>query len=238
MKKFFVLVLSAVFAVSCIDNVGHSESYTLVTDFTYPDTVYESEFGADSTCVGSQGGFAWGDLGFHNKVNSTGEFQGGFYLSYLKASGLDEKKSDYVPNPARVAGKPFKQSNTYAVYQMSMNPSDMPERDITFFNKEYGTCTLKHCWINNTEEVYEASKSFQSGDKLILSITGYLNGVMTGSIDVNLALPDTTMYNWTKIDLGKLGDVDAVDFELYASRIDIPTNFCLDELNAQINLSY
>lgn len=238
MKKILIFIFAGIMAVSCLGDGKVSESYPLVTDFEYADAVYESEFSADSTCVGSGGGISWYDIAFHNKVSDAGEFQGGFILSRLKGAGLDDKGSDHVANPYKVAGKPFTVNNTYAVYKMSMNPSDMPEHDITFLNKDYGTCTVSHFWINNTEEVYEAAKNFENGDKLVLSVTGYRNGVMTGSVDVNLALPDTTMYNWTKIDLQKLGDVDAIDFELYPSRSDIPTSFCMDELNVSINLSY
>ena len=238
MKKFFILVFAAVLSVSCLGDMEHNESYPLVTDFSYSSDVYIREFGADSTCLGSGGGIVWYDLAFHNKVSAANEFKGGFILSYLKAPGLNVNSETHVINPDRVAGKPFTLDNTYAVYHMSMNPSDMPERDITFLNKEYGTCTVKHCWINNTEEVYEAAKSFENGDKLVLTATGYLNGVVTGEAQINLALPDTTMYNWTKFNLEKLGNVDAIDFELYASRADIPTSFCLDELNVSINITY
>lgn len=238
MKKFFILVFAAVLSVSCLGDMEHSESYPLVTDFSYSSDVYIREFGADSTCLGSGGGIVWYDLAFHNKVSAANEFKGGFILSYLKAPGLNVNSETHVINPDRVAGNPFTLDNTYAVYHMSMNPSDMPERDITFLNKEYGTCTVKHCWINNTEEVYEAAKSFENGDKLVLTATGYLNGVVTGEAQINLALPDTTMYNWTKFNLEKLGNVDAIDFELYASRADIPTSFCLDELNVSINITY
>ena len=238
MKKFFILVFAAVLSVSCLGDMEHNESYPLVTDFSYSSDVYIREFGADSTCLGSGGGIVWYDLAFHNKVSAANEFKGGFILSYLKAPGLNVNSETHVINPDRVAGNPFTLDNTYAVYHMSMNPSDMPERDITFLNKEYGTCTVKHCWINNTEEVYEAAKSFENGDKLVLTATGYLNGVVTGEAQINLALPDTTMYNWTKFNLEKLGNVDAIDFELYASRADIPTSFCLDELNVSINITY
>ena len=238
MKKFFILVFAAVLSASCLGSMEHTETYPLVTDFSYSPDVYLREFGADSTCLGSGGGVVWYDLAFHNKVTAAGEFKGGFLLSYLKAPGLNVNSKDYVVNPDRVAGNPFKLDNTYAVYHMSMNPSDMPERDITFLNKQYGTCTVKHCWINNTEEVYEAAKSFETGDKLVLTATGYLNGVMTGEAQINLALPDTTMYNWTKFNLEKLGEVDAIDFELYTSRTDIPTSFCLDELNVYVNITY
>lgn len=238
MNKFFILLFAAVLSVSCLDNMEHTETYPLVTDFTYSPEVYEKEFGADSTCLGSGGGLVWYDLAFHNKVSASNEFQGGFLLSYLKAPGLNVTAKDHVINPNRVAGNPFTLDNTYAVYHMSMNPSDMPEHDITFLTKQYGTCTVKHCWINNTEEVYEAAKSFETGDKLVLTATGYRNGVMTGEAQINLALPDTTIYNWTKFNLEKLGEVDAIDFELYSSRSNIPASFCLDELNASVNIAY
>ena len=61
---------------------------------------------------------------------------------------------------------------------------------------------------------------------------------MTGEAQINLALPDTAIYNWTKFNLEKLGDVDAIDFELYSSRSNIPTSFCLDELNASVTITY
>ena len=48
----------------------------------------------------------------------------------------------------------------------------------------------------------------------------------------------TKSYNWTKFNLEKLGEVDAIDFELYTSRTDIPTSFCLDELNVYVNITY
>lgn len=238
MKKIVFFVFAALMAASCL-NGTYSQSYAIVTDFTYTDETYPNEFGQDSTCFGSGGGFPWYDIAFHNKVTSTGEFQGGFLLSHLEAPGFGEKDKDYVLNPYRVAGKPFERNNTYAVYFENQDDSKMPEHGVTFLvDAKYGTCTLSHCWINNTEMVYEAAKSFESGDKLVLTVTGYRGGVMTGTTEVNLALPDTTIYTWTKIDLQPLGTIDAIDFDLYASRSDIPTYFCLDELNAKVDIAY
>lgn len=238
MKKIVFFVFAVLCAASCM-NGTYQQDYPLVADFTYPDDVYTREFGADSTCLGSGGGFPWNDIAFHNKVTATGEFQGGFILSYLEAPGLGEKGKDYIINPYRVAGKPFERSNTYTVYYENPDASKMPEHSITFLvDSKYGTCVLSHCYVNNTEQVYEAAKSFEPGDKLVLTATGYLGGSVTGTAEINLALPDTTMYSWTKFDLTKLGSIDAIDFDLYASRSGIPTSFCLDELNAKVSIEY
>lgn len=236
MKKFLLLVFAAAVAASCLKNSQYTESYPIVTYFDYEKSVYDKEFGADSTCYGNGGGFLWADLAFHNKVSADGSFKGGFLLSYLEAPGFGAKDKEYVVNPDRVAGKPLANENTYAVFHAG---SEMPERDITFLiDPKYGVCEIDHCYINNTEEVYEASKSFETGDKLVLTVRGYLNGIETGSVNLNLATPDTTIYNWTKLDLKKLGTIDAIDFDLYASRSGIPASFCLDELNAMVNIAY
>lgn len=236
MKKFLLLVFSAVVAASCLKNSQYTESYPIVTYFDYEQSVYDNEFGADSTCFGNGGGFLWADLAFHNKVATDGTFKGGFLLSYLKAPGFGEKDKDYVINRDRVAGKPFDIDNTYVVFHSG---DEMPEHDITFLiDPKYGVCELDHCYINNTEEVYEAAKSFETGDKLVLTVTGYRNGTMTGSVNLNLATPDTTIYNWTKLDLTKLGTIDAVDFDLYTSRGGIPASFCMDELNGTVDITY
>ena len=51
-----------------------------------------------------------------------------------------------------------------------------------------------------------------------------------------MARPDTVMYNWTKLDLSKLGSVDKIDFNLYSSNgsFGVPLTFCLDELVADV----
>ena len=239
MKKIAFLICAVLFAACSIEG-EYSESYRLVSSFEYSDINYTEIFGADSLYFDDKGktGILWGDLVFKHKIADDGTFQGGFVLSHLKPAGLKEPSSDHLVSDYRAAGNPLSWENTYAVYQMNMEPSAMPDRDIEFLTKEYGTCKVSHCWINNTETVYNASKTFQNGDKLVLTATGYLNGAVTGMAEINLALPDTTIYNWTKFNLEKLGIVDAIDFELYASRMDIPTCFCIDDLTATIDISY
>ena len=240
MKKIALLISAVLFAVSCTIEGGYNESYNLVSTFEYTGVEYSDTFGADSLYFDEKGkaGIQWNDLVFKHKIADDGTFQGGFILSYLKPAGFKTPSPDHVVSDYRAAGEPLSWENTYAVYQMNMEPSAMPDRDIQFVTKEYGTCTVSHCWVNNTETVYNAAKSFQNGDKLVLTATGYLNGIVTGTAEINLALPDTTIYNWTKFNLEKLGTVDAVDFELYASRWDIPTCFCMDEFVATIQVEY
>jgi hypothetical protein len=239
MKKIALLLSAVILAASCTINGGYNESYQVLCTFEY-GVDYEEAFGPDSIYFDAQykTGMQWNDLVFKHKIADDGTFQGGFLISHLKPAGMNGQVKDQEMSDYRVAGKPFSFDNTYAVYKMNMDPTAMPDHDIDFISKEYGTCTVKYCWVNNTETVYNAAKKFENGDKLVLTATGYRNGAVTGTAEINLALPDTTIYNWTKFNLEKLGTVDAIDFELYASRTDIPTCFCLDELSATVDITY
>lgn len=243
MKKTFLILLAAAFAaVSCAIDGGYSEQYQYVGHFEFDDRVYETQFGSDSLFFNEaeKDGFGFGDIAYYHKLGSDNSFQGGFLLSCLKAKGLGNKKSDEISS-YRVAGNPFKdnQMNTYAVYVENKDASLMPADDIKFRITEYGSFKVSHCYVNNTEEVYEAVKnSFENGDKLKLTANGYLKGAPTGTAEITLALPDTTMYNWTKFSLEKLGIVDKIEFEIYSSRSDLPKAFCLDELTGIINIQY
>lgn len=239
MKKSLLLVIAVAFlAASCMNKSTFSQKYVAVTTFEYSGINYPEVFGSDSTYFDAANGvgLAWDDLVFFHKVES-GLFQGGFMLSYLKAAGTDEKPAEYVPNYYKVAGPPFATRNVYAVYHQ--NPySTMSGHDVQFMAAAYGTCTLTQCWVNNTDAVYEAAKrSLKSGETLKLVATGYLDEKVTGKAEITLAA-DTTMYNWTKFDLSKLGSVDAIDFDLVCDNPAIPTCFCLDELTASIDIEY
>lgn len=243
MKKTFLILFAAAFAaVSCAIDGGYSEQYQYVGHFEFNENVYEKEFGTDSIFfnVAEKDGFGFGDIAYYHKLGSDNSFQGGFLLSCLKPTGLGDKKSDDI-NSYRVAGKPLKDNllNTYAVYVENKDASLMPADDIKFRVTDYGTFKVSHCWVNNTEEVYEAVKKiFENGDKLTLTASGYLEGAPTGTAEIILARPDTTMYNWTKFNLEKLGMVDKIEFQLSSSRSDLPKAFCLDELTGMINIQY
>ena len=77
---------------------------------------------------------------------------------------------------------------------------------------------------------------------MLLSATGYSNGVKTGKAEIVLAesnaMRDTVMTTWSKFDLSKLGAVDNIDFEIITSKPEVPAYFCLDELYTYITLEY
>ena len=235
------MFFAALLAASCGFESGYSENYQYQGSFEYSDFIYEDEFFADSTYFDTnlKIGIGYGDMSYYHKVDEQGAFQGGFRLSYLKASGLNDKPEGYVSHECRVAGKPSSSRNTYAVFTQNMDPSLMPEHDIVAPNYNYVTCTINYCWVNNTEKVYEAvKKNFGSEDRLYLTATGYLDGVRTGTAEITLAKADSTMYNWTKFDLSALGMIDYVDFEVYTSNRAVPTAFCMDEVSAHLSIQY
>ena len=245
MKKILVVILAAAFAFSCKPGPSYSTQYTAVTTFEYDAEYgvdYLKEFAKDSTFYDAQNGLAlgWGDLGFFHKVSEIDKsFQGGWKHSYQRpvGDGRDaEKPAGYVPSNYRSMGPHTGSSNkTYAVFCQNEDPTGMPERDVKFMSAQYGTCTPSQCWVNNSEAVYEAVKqSFGASDRLVLKATGYLGGVKTDEVSIQMAAADTIMYNWSKLDLTKLGNVDAIDFELTSTKGDIPMYFCMDELSARI----
>lgn len=234
MKKIVFLLLVMSSFVSCLDAGNYLKGWETST-FEYSQVDYAETFGSDSLFFDVDGGLgmAWrGIFVFYHKVENK-DLKGGFLLSYLKPSGIEEKPQDFVPNPYKVAGpaQPMLR-NTYAVFSQS-EESMMPERDFRFMDVD-GTCLPMSCRVNNTEAVYEAvKKSFEPGDELKLIAQGYLKGALTLSTEIKLAA-DTTMYNWTKFDLSPLGPIDAIDFRLECTDPSIPLNFCLDDFAAQV----
>lgn len=243
MKKIILFVCAVAMAVSCSLTGGSYQKYQIVTTFDYQNmgVNYTEAFGPDSVYYDavSKYGPYWQDLLFNHKIGDSNEFLGGFAVSYLAPSGMGEKKMDYVYNDFKVAGPalPNNMLNTYAVYYQNSDATKMPANGVTFISSSLATCVLKYCYVNNTEAVYYAAKNnFTNGDKLTLTATGYLGGVVTGEESIVMARPDTVMYNWTKLDLSKLGSVDKIDFNLYSSNgsFGVPLTFCLDELVADV----
>lgn len=242
MKKIVVLLLSLMAVVSCIDGENYING-TLAASFEYDlghGLDYEQAFGADSVFFDVNGGYGFGWealMVFYHKVEEK-DFKGGFLLSYLKPSGMGDKSDDHVVNPYRVVGKKLAiEKNTYAVFCQT-DDSMMPERDVKFVEPK-GICKPSLCWVNNTEEVYEAiQKNFEFGkDELKLIAKGYYNDRPTGQAEIKLAA-DTTMYEWTKFDISALGTIDAVDFTLECTNPDIPLNFCLDNFISKVEITY
>ncbi len=226
----------AVCVVSCFkDGPTYSNSYTA-------DTHFESyaSFGSDSLYFENQygGGIGWQDFAFYHKLNSDKtEFQGGFILSRLKGSG-------YGNDGFRVnSGVGMGKSDTYAVYYQNPDESKMPEHDIEFLARNYGTCSMIGCYVNNTKEVVESVRNtFKVGDRLAIRMTGYLDEKVTASQEFVLAeyteAKDSVVTAWSPFKLEKLASVDYVDIEFVTNRDDIPKAFCLDDMMAKISVSY
>ena len=89
---------------------------------------------------------------------------------------------------------------------------------------------------------YRIANTFVDGDKLTLKATGYLDGVKTASAVIDLAefsaQKDSIVSTWTRFDLGALGNVDYVDFDVISTKEDMPAYFCLDGFVASVTISY
>ncbi len=243
-KRILIFMVALAVAVSCFKDSVYTESYTLDASFEYEAVYgwdYKEVFGDDSLYYDieySKLGFAWNSLAFYHKVE-VADFKGGFMLSYLAKP--KDGKTEGLDNKFRVNDKSgFSGSKTYTVFSQT---DDMPESDIVFSMKQYGTCIMSFCFVNNTVEVTDSIKAnFQLGDKMTLKAVGYLDDVETGSAEFTLAeytaQKDSIVSTWTQFDLSKLGSVDKVKLEVTSTRENVPTNVCIDDVVSKISVSY
>lgn len=235
----------AFMAVSCFDLDSRSEqTYTLLASFEYNGLDYVTEFGADSLLFDSKEGLGLGfqDLAFYHKLNAEKtDVLGGFIASYLSSAKAEEGGNNASRAYDVLAKKNAK--NTYLVYRTAPEPSNMPEHDVEFLSKKYGTCTMAGCYVTNTVEVADSlAANFEKGDRLTLKAVGYLDGKKTDSAEIALAdfsaQKDSIVSTWTVFDLKKLGAVEYIEFTLTSTKPDVPLNFCLDNMVASVSLSY
>lgn len=268
MRRIFFIISIVFMAVSCFsDGPSYESAYDLDADFEYTFN-YSTTFNSDSLWFDKEtgAGIGYGDLAFFHKLNADkSAVVGGFIASYQempKSSSDSSEDSEsetedtdtptdpvaleevvntyraYVKNPSTLR-------NTYLVFRDS---DDMPDHDIFFLVKEYGTCVMDKCYVTNTLEVAEAvAANFEKGDKLVLKATGFLDGQKTGtSAEFTLAEfsshKDSIVSKWTPFDLSALGSVEYVDFEMQIlsdkEDIDIPKYFCIDNVMADVSISY
>jgi hypothetical protein len=249
MKKFLFFAVVAISMVSCLNSGTFSQSYTADITFEFSDQVYSKEFGKDSVYVCPNEA----DMGFFYKQYplSFGQKQvggvltGGFVMSYLKGekNGLLEKEADSNDKFRVHAATGASNSKTYAVFYCNPSESMMPQHDIEFGYKDYGSCLPLGCYVNNTTLVArKVREHFQDGDKLTLKAKGTKFDGSTVETSIVLAeyteAKDSVMYNWTVFDLSKLGAVNSVDFEVVSTNSNVPGYFCLDGYIASINIAY
>ena len=245
-KKLLLFFVVAIMAVSCLGDGKYTESRSILATFEF-NMDYNEVCGSDSLYVDTeyQVGIGWEYLIFFQKVNKvTGNFDGGLIMSHLQypKSGVVE---GLVNNKYRANDKLQTKANTYLVFEQT---DDMPANDMGFnFVKSStatGTCIMSSCVVNNTVATAQAiQEQFVVGDRMTLKATGYLDGVKTDSAEIMLAEKlsdrDSVVYTWTKFDLGKLGSVDKVDFELnIPAGKNIPATVCIDDVLASVTVQF
>lgn len=112
---------------------------------------------------------------------------------------------------------------------ITYNGGDEFEPDEVFVtNSSYAYYTM----INGSQ----FNKVFTDDDWFHLIITGYRNGMTTGSVTVRLADGTRRLNTWKEVDLDPLGTVDAIVFTMESSDNDplwgmkTPGYFCIDRL--------
>lgn len=248
MKKILGILLSAVLVASCFHDTGFETDYVVISTFTYQDAGYIGDkTKPDSLLYDThyKQGFTWDYLGFYHKIEESSlDFRGGFLGSCLKVPATSDpsglKYNQYRSNALNKNSF----ENKYAVFCQSY---DMPAKHLSFMATPdadtEAICTMKYMFVTNTVAVEQAVKqSFVDGDKLILKATGYLGDQQTGSAEINLAEftaeKDSIITSWTLFNLGALGSVDNVRFEIHTnSRAAIPTTVCIDDVAAHVRIA-
>lgn len=246
-RKILLFTIAAVAAVSCLDKSSSTVAGPLLAHMeSMGQYNYATLFGEDSLYfdnVGAKLGIQWDCVCFYHSISDDGNFQGGFLMSYLHKpkTGTDELPNNkYRVNCAASE----KAVNTYLVFEQNPDDTKMPAQDFSFGYASIGTCTMTSCLVNNTVAFAQAADELlEEGDKVVLRAIGLKEKVETGRAEITLAertsAVDSVMYNWTKFDLSNLKAVDMINFELVIPEGKaIPATVCMDDLMAQISLSY
>ena len=131
-----------------------------------------------------------------------------------------------------------KNSKAYAVFH-DTTAALMPEHAVGIvIPNEFSSCSAEFLYVHNVQAAVQAAVHgvgladgpFQSGDFLILTVTGILDKKETGSKEVKLIDGTSYLKEWTKVDLDSLGSIDGLDLHLTSSRPDFPLYCCLDDM--------
>lgn len=236
--------------VSCLSDGDYYQTSPIYATFEYNKV----DFDADSLFFKTEQGYGigWTYLGFLHKVDTLSwTFNGGVLLSAQKGKLYDPadtaaiSKSDslvFAQDRFRLnSKKDTLNNNTYLVYYGNPDSSMMPTHDVEFLAKDFGTCQVYHCLVNNTAYVaHKVANTFEKGDRLTLKATGYLKGVKTGEASMNLAdfsaQKDSIVSTWTSFDISKLGVIDCVDFAVTSTKEEVPAYFCMDYFIASVTV--
>ncbi len=231
-----------------LDNPSNPESWTWTDKNywadTYKDTEYETEyFEAQAYAIGRT---AYEDdnfwFGFTTSKNASDanmtSVEGGWVKNQwgcMAKGGITSVESGVInvsaDKPYLVAYAPAFNGPKSCGFKFNDDNS----------HKAKGTYIVNHPWAYYDVTIGEgvARKLDQEGDFLKLTVTGYLSGQKTGSVEFMLAeFKDGTLKvvtDWTWLDLSDLGEVDEVYFTVDGTDqgswgLNTAAYFCMDRL--------
>lgn len=245
MKKLLGILAALVIVTSCGFG-GYEAEYTSRVTFSYNDAgfigdTYKPDSLLYDTYYGE--GFTWDDLAFCHKVDKyTMTFTGGILASCLKVPA-DPKSSVLANNQYRANAISLTSlDNKYGVFCQT---ADMPEKHFVFLAESdadtQASCVMNYMYVTNSVASEQAVRAvFRDGDKLVFKATGYVGTQPTGSAEICLAefteAKDSIVTKWTKFDLGALGSVEQVKFEIQAPSVASISTVCIDDIVTQISI--
>lgn len=251
----FVSVLTcAMMMVSCLDGGGTKASFTSVSSFSYNDQIVDlaaadSISSSKSKNIEEQlAAFPSQAVYFYSKINEDGEYAGGFIYSQLsenlKVNALEDEEAAVTTRKARhraYAEKP-KRDNSYLVW----NETGGLACDLAFVANYNDNCTATAVGMFVANTLYNAEKireEFEVGDRLVLTVQGYLKDTPAGeAVSVVLAektaAKDSVMVDWHAISLDKIGQFDKIKMSITGTNAAVLPAFCMDDFTAKINLEY
>lgn len=247
MKRILILIAASAVLSSCFKGSSYEYSGTINETYEYSNL---SDLFPDGTTVFfefKEGVFQSGDLWYYNKSSADYHY-GGFAVSQEvtpKQEEGDETPEEVTPSPYRVCSDTGASGKTFMVFYDS---GMMPEHDLQFMAFQYGTFSPMSVMVNNTALVIDAitgkndpTRKFEKGDRLKLIAKGYLNGQETGKAEFLLAAPgegkegaDSLVTGWKNFDLGALGNVEFIDFEIESTQNWLEKYVCIDNLSAKV----
>lgn len=199
------------------------------------------------------GGFSSGNAIFSNTYDTTYYSWGGFAYS----SKTDTVSPGWGNMYSSASGSGYN-SATYAVAYVSAYSG---ATSIKLTANSAGE-KVEGFYLNNSTYAYLSmrdgdaySKKFggtsgNDSDWFMLTITGYLQGNITDTVDFFLAdfraadnSLDYIIKDWTMVNLLKLGNVDSLSFALSSSDngtygMNTPAYFCMDDLLSNISIGF
>ena len=224
MKNLYAMMLGLAFATTA------QAQLLAVADFEDLGAGDEACWdGSDLSAV-----FTSGDYAFINNYVDWGGYGSwdGFGWSTMTSTSYTQLSDQFNS----CVGSGVNGSKTYGVGYYSAYMGTEP----TVIAKDAMPFAATGCYVANAAYAYVSmsegdayAKKFDESDWFLLTVTGYLEGESTGTVDHYLAKDGNIQDDWQYVDLSALGTVDEVHFTLSSSDTGVwgmntPAYFCID----------